>query len=375
MGDVKPLIDELIAVAKNPSEQLDAWVASGKKAIGVLPYYAPEEIVYAAGMLPFGIWGAEVEVAKAKQYFPPFYCSIAQSSLELGLSGKLDKLSGVMISTLCDTLKPLTQNWRLGVPSIPLITVSQPQNRKLTAGFDYVKSSYEEIKSQIEDIASVSISEENLRNAIEVYNSWRSAMRAFVVAAGKAPGLCSATERGFVVRSAYYMDKKEHTEKVRALTKALEEAEADAWSGKKVVVSGIHADMGDLLGLFDDFDLAIVADDLAKESRSWAQDVTLEGNAVDALAAYFCSLDCCSILFDPEKKRADYLVGKVQANEAQGVVFVLAKFCDPEEFDLPIMQKTLESAGIPNVVIEVDQQMQSFEQARTALQAFAEIVG
>ena len=54
---IELLLNDFKAVAEHPHRQADAYKAQGKKIIGVLPYYAPEELVYAAGMVPMGIWG------------------------------------------------------------------------------------------------------------------------------------------------------------------------------------------------------------------------------------------------------------------------------------------------------------------------------
>ena len=51
---IEAIVNELSAIAANPHGQLKAYKAEGKKCIGVMPYYAPEELVYAAGMVPFG---------------------------------------------------------------------------------------------------------------------------------------------------------------------------------------------------------------------------------------------------------------------------------------------------------------------------------
>ena len=60
---------------------------------------------------------------------------------------------------------------------------------------------------------------------------------------------------------------------------------------------------------------------------------------------------------------------------ALGVVILLAKFCDPEEFEAPLVTKALKEAGVPVITIEVDQSTESYEQARTQLETFAEIIG
>ena len=53
---------------------------------------------------------------------------------------------------------------------------------------------------------------------------------------------------------------------------------------------------------------------------------------------------------------------------------LLTKFCDPEEFDYPLIKKACAAAGIPVTVIEVDRQMVNYEQARTALETFRDLL-
>ena len=74
---IEAIVNELSAIAANPHGQLKAYKAEGKKCIGVMPYYAPEELVYAAGMVPFGMWGSNKKtISRAKEYCATFYCTI-----------------------------------------------------------------------------------------------------------------------------------------------------------------------------------------------------------------------------------------------------------------------------------------------------------
>ena len=77
-------LELLKAIAASPKAQLEKTLAEGKKAIGVMPYFCPEELVYAAGMMPFGLWGASIQASESKRYFPAFICSVMQSILETG---------------------------------------------------------------------------------------------------------------------------------------------------------------------------------------------------------------------------------------------------------------------------------------------------
>ena len=76
MPEIKEMLAELQGICADPGAQLEAALAQGRKAVGVLPYFCPEELVYAAGMLPFGLWGAEMQTTLSGRYFPAFTCSL-----------------------------------------------------------------------------------------------------------------------------------------------------------------------------------------------------------------------------------------------------------------------------------------------------------
>ena len=59
-------------------------------------------------------------------------------------------------------------------------------------------------------------------------------------------------------------------------------------------------------------------------------------------------------------------------SEADAVIIAMMKFCDPEEWDYPIYYKEFEEHGVRNLMIEVDQEVTAFEQARTRFQSLVE---
>ena len=133
MAEIKELLEQFKYYAENPRKQLDKYLAEGKKAVGIFPYYAPEEIVYAGGMVPFGVWGGQGPIEKAKDYFPTFYYSLALRCLEMALDGTLDGLSASMVTTLDDTLRPFSQNYKVSAgKKIPMIFLNHAQHISLS---------------------------------------------------------------------------------------------------------------------------------------------------------------------------------------------------------------------------------------------------
>jgi bcr-type benzoyl-CoA reductase subunit C len=374
MNNIEELLGQFSKIVSNPKNRLDNYKAKGKKVIGCMPVYCPEELVYAADMVPFGIWGAEIEVSQAKKYFPAFICSILQTSLEMGLRGDLDQLSAVMIPVLCDSLKCMGQNWKQGVKNVEFIPVIHPQNRKMEAGVEFLMTQYNKIKTRLEEISGNEITDGKLQAAIDAYNEHRSVMREFSDIAAQYPHLITPAQRSAVIKSGYFMEKLEHTKLVKELNEACREQPQKEWKGLKVVTTGIIADSPSILKILEEYNMAIVDDEIAQESRQYRTDTPDCKNPIEALARQFSAMDGCSVLYDQEKKRADLIVEKVKKHSADGVVVLMTKFCDPEEYDYPIIKRLLDDNDIPSIIIEVDQQMRNYEQARTAIQTFADVL-
>ena len=373
------LLNEFKECSEHPYRVISAYKQEGKKVIGVLPYFAPVELVVAAGMVPMGIWGSNKKtIALAKEYCATFYCTIAQLALEMLLDGTLDQLDGIITPTICDTLRPMSQNFRVAMEGkLPCIFLAHPQNRKPAFGLQFTVDQYMHVKSELEKISGNTITDEALRDAIKVMNRSRKARREFVKLAGQHPEAISAVERSAVLRSAWFMEPAVHAQKLEELNEELSKLPASNWKGRKVVTSGIICDNPKLLQIFDDNNIAIAADDVAQETRAFRVDASEEGDPMMALAQQFADQDYDVLLYDEhsnKNRRADYVVQMVKESGAQGLVLFMQQFCDPEEMEYPYLKKALDDAGIPHIKLGVDQQMRDFGQASTAIQAFADVL-
>ena len=373
------LLNEFKECSEHPYRVISAYKQEGKKVIGVLPYFAPVELVVAAGMVPMGIWGSNKKtIAQAKEYCATFYCTIAQLALEMLLDGTLDQLDGIITPTICDTLRPMSQNFRVAMEGkLPCIFLAHPQNRKPAFGLQFTVDQYMHVKSELEKISGNTITDEALRDAIKVMNRSRKARREFVKLAGQHPEAISAVERSAVLRSAWFMEPAVHAQKLEELNEELSKLPASNWKGRKVVTSGIICDNPKLLQIFDDNNIAIAADDVAQETRAFRVDASEEGDPMMALAQQFADQDYDVLLYDEhsnKNRRADYVVQMVKESGAQGLVLFMQQFCDPEEMEYPYLKKALDEAGVPHIKLGVDQQMRDFGQASTAIQAFADVL-
>lgn len=376
---INTLLDEFKVKAATPKQQLAEYKAQGKKVVGVLPYYAPEELVYAAGIVPMGIWGSNTKtISRAKEYCATFYCTIAQLALEMLLDGTMDGLDGIITPTICDTLRPMSQNFRVAMgDKMSVIFLAHPQNRFEEFGLQFTVDQYNHVKKELEKIAGREITNDDIQNAIKVYNESRAARRKFVKLASEHCDVITPTKRSAVLKAFYFMLKDEYIAKLNELNAELEKLPVCDWQGTKVVTSGIICDNPALLAAFEENNIAIAADDVAHESRSFRTDVPENADPMMALAQQFANVDYEVLLYDPkssENRRGEFVANMVKESGAQGLVLFMQQFCDPEEMEYPYLKKALQDADIPHIKLGIDQQMRDFGQARTAIQAFADVL-
>lgn len=377
MAEIKELLEQFRHIADNPREQLDRYLAEGKKAVGVFPYYAPEEIIYAGGLVPMGVWGGQGPIEKAKEYFPTFYYSLALRCLEMALDGTLKGLSACMLTTLDDTLRPLSQNYKVSAGrEMPMVFLNHAQHRKEEFGIKYNAAIFQQARERLEEVCEVTITDEALYHAFDVYNESRALRREFIQLAASHPQTVKASDRCLVLKASYFMLKDEYNTMLKELNEKLKALPEEDWDGSRIVTSGIITDNPGLLKVFDDYKVCIVADDVASESRGLKVDIdTSIKDPMRALADQFARMDEDPILYDPDIwKRPKYVVDLALDNDADGCMLFMMNFNDTEEMEYPSLKQAYEEAGIPLIKMGYDQQMSDFGQVKTQLETFNEMV-
>lgn len=360
-------------IAQSPSAQKEKYLAAGQKIVLTAPVYTPEEIIHSMGLVPMGAWGGDVTLQNAKQYFPAFLCSIVQSMVELGVRGVYEGASAIVIPSLCDSLKVVGENWKYAVPSIPFIPMTYPQNRKPDYAQAFTVAGYRRVIAELECATGAQFTETALESSLRVYDAHNFAMREAAALLSQHPEV-SCAQRSALFKSAFFMRKEEHTALVHELILALRAA-TPAPAKPRIFTTGILADAPAFLQVLDDCGFHIVGDDIAAESRQYRTDTPDSRTPpLERLAAKFSLREHCSVLYDAQKGRVHRIVQDAQRCGAQGVLLALTKFCDPEEFDAPLIQKACAAAGLPYVAVEIDRQMERYEQVRTAAEPLRDLL-
>lgn len=375
MDELNQLLSTLETAIKDPQKTYEQYKVEEQQAIGCIPYFAPYELVHAAGMYPLELWGGDTEISRANGYYPAFYCSVLVTLMERALKGEYDFLSGVIIPTTCDGLRNLEENWKFALKSMPVLDVVQPVNRKHPASLDYYLTELTEVVKVLEEISGKKITDKALRVSINKYNKQRAVMRAFEELVPDHLNTITPWYRHVVYKAAQVLPVETHTEIVESINRILITLPQESYKGIKLITTGILLDSRPLLNKLEENNIAIIDDLLTAESVRFAQDAPDNADPFVSLAHVWLDMQNSSVVFDPQKKRGITIVEKAKKFGADGVLMNVTKFCEEEEYDYPVIKKQLEEANIPLLYLETAQQDHINEQAATRIQAFAEMIG
>ena len=362
----------LMAAASDPRAAMEKYLSEGKKVAGCVAEYAPEVLIHAAGVVPFGLWGAETAIMQADKYMPNFACSIMRSCVELALTGKYRGLAFVTVPVMCDSLKGCSQTLRTVVKDFLTLPFALPQNRGLASAGAFAAGELGALREKIEKVLGAGITDEAFARSIEVYNAHNAAMRRFAAAAAEHTDVITPSARMAVFKSAWFMEKAEHTALVNAVTDELLKLPPCRKNGLRVVLSGVTAGSWALMRILEEEQIDVAADWVYQDSWTYAFDIPAGDDPIERLAAQWISVGACCFAHEDRHTRPEKLLSLARETEADAVLLGVMKFCDPEEYEMPALQAAVREK-LPVLALDIDQNSDNSEQLRTRLQSFKEI--
>ncbi|GAB4284547.1 MAG: (R)-2-hydroxyisocaproyl-CoA dehydratase subunit beta [Roseovarius sp.] len=336
------------------------WKAAqeGRKVIGYMPIYVPREIIHAAGMLPLGIMGGgdNLEVIHGDAYYQSYICRIPRSTIELGVSGRLDFVDGMLFPSICDVIRNLSGMWKMLFPNVYSRYFDVPQTYEDEIGGAFYEGEMRELLEDLGRMAGREVSNDDLLASIAVYNENRRMIRELYQLRADQPWKVPASEAYLVLRAGLLLPVEEHTRLLRDYIDAARATERPIKDNARVVVTGMFCEQPPL-NLIKSLELSgcyVVEDDFMLVSRWLIDDVPTEGDALHNLSQAFLHRSASTAAkYEPnEAEKGKFLIEAVRRTGAEGVIFAAPSFCDPALLDRPMLQHKLAAAGIPYIAFK-----------------------
>ncbi len=358
------------------------WKAAepGRKAIGYMPVYVPREIIHAAGMLPVGIMGGgdQLEVIHGDAYYQSYICRIPRSTIELGVTGRLDILDGMLFPSICDVIRNLSGMWKMMFADKYVRYFDVPQNYQDEVGGTFYIHELEILRRDLGEIAGREITDDDIRQSIAAYNTNRAAITRLYAFRAAKPWLAPSSEVYLVVRAGMVLPVEQHTELVEQYIEAAERQDRPMRDNCRIVLNGVFCEQPPL-GLIKSIEMAgcyIVDDDFMLVTRWLLDEVPTDGDPLANLSDAFLH-HSSSTAAKYEAKKADkgmYLVDSVKQNGAEGVIFAAPSFCDPALLERPMLQRVLGEKDVPYTAFKYAENSGQMQPIREQAGTFADSI-
>jgi benzoyl-CoA reductase subunit C len=366
-------------IAQPLSTVAERWKAEhpGGRIVALYPVWAPAEIIHAAGMLPLSLLGGgtSVELTHADARFQSFVCSIAKSTLELGFQGLVKGVDGFIFSNICDVARNLSSIYQRNFSDVFVEYLHLPQNSTSAAVVGYAASEFRRLAQSLEQYFSLPVTAAALAKSIELYNAVRVRVRALYALRIAEPQKVSTSELYSVLRAVTLMPPEKALPRLDILLHELPRRDARPRDQLRVVIEGAFCEQPPLglLEVLEETGCYVVEDDLMLGWRWFTSDVVADGDPFVGLgSAYVNQSVPSSTRHESREHRSEGLIEKVRRSNADAVVFMPAKFCEPALFDYVLMKQGLERAGIPHILVEFEEKMWTFERTRNEIETFVE---
>jgi len=383
----QPIAAEIIARATALFEDLNftsarEWKAAkpGRKVVGYMPIYVPRELMHAGDMLPLGIVGGgdQLEVIHGDAYYQSYICRIPRSTVELGVSGRLDFVEGMLFPSICDVIRNLSGMWKMMFPHVYSRYFDVPQNYRDEIGGNYYIHELAELREDLGKLRGKPITDAELANSIAVYNENRRLVRELYNFRAEKPWQVPAAEVYLLMRAGLVLPVEQHSEMLRDYLAAVRTEQRPKRDNCRIVLTGVFCEQPPL-NLIKSLELAgcyVVDDDLLLVTRWLTADVPTEGDPMRNLAlAFLHHSESTAAKYEPnQKEKGQHLVRAVKRTGAEGVIFACPSFCDPALLDRPILQHVLKDAGIPYIAFKYAENSGQMQPIREQAGTFADSI-
>jgi benzoyl-CoA reductase/2-hydroxyglutaryl-CoA dehydratase subunit BcrC/BadD/HgdB len=363
------LLKQLAEISRRRLEILKKEKEKGTKIIGYTGRFVPEELILAAGALPYLLCkGGEPEPPEAVlpyalRYLSPF--ARAQIGYHLLSVDPVMPLLDLIIAQCGDCHMERVADL-LEYFGLPTDRLGVPSDWEKGISAQYYYRGLTRVKEKLEDITENEISHERLGESIRAVNRVRGLLEAISSLRKEQPPPIGGYDFIRINHYSFYCGLDELTDKLEALCAALKQAPKSFSEGApRILLAGHVIGIGDYVvpKLIEDLGGVIVREFLDEGLRGYGYTVKDEGDLLANLGkTYYLERTPPSIFQPAWGKRVESVKSLIKEFSVDGVIWYQLSFEEVYNMESSILAKSMEEMDIPFLKLE-----SSYEYSREAM--------
>lgn len=370
------IIDTLKETAATDfSPQLKKAKEEGRKIMGYFCSYIPEEIIHAAGFIPYRMRTVETEgTLKGDVYFSSLNCTFVRHCFDKALNGDFDFLDGIVFMNGCDHTRRMYDNWRHAdlAPSFRFMFIAPHMVNRLAES--RLEAEIKKFIDALEDHYDISFSMESLKESIRLYNRRRKLIKEIDLLRREENPRIKGSEFFTLVQAVTALPPEESVALLEEALDFFTARSVESSNSLRVFLAAGCVEEIDHLELIESAGASIVADNICIGSRYFDLLVDENSEPLAALADRYLNHVSCPRMMNDFRRRIDFIKENVKDRNIDAVIAEKLKFCDLWGGELFIYRNEFKNEGIPVLPLELELYSGSTGQIKTRLQAFFEQV-
>lgn len=372
------ILDELAQVASRPLDYARARkAATGQPVIGIFPMHFPGELAHAAGALPIILQEDDEPVTVGQAGVFNFYCGYNRSVVDQAMRGEYAVLDAILFGDHCVQLLGTADVIRAEVPGLPILFNQLCSILDASWVDKETRGTFTRLWKEVEHLVGRPVPAADVRASIQLFNRNRALIRQLYDLRRTGQIALTGRQMQAIVKSSMVMDKADHTERLERLVAGLPR-QAPPANAVRVFLSGhlCHAPKPAILDMVETCGGVVVDDDLYHGWRYVHADMDETQEPVEALTRWYLDKNRrlpCPTRAVQGMDWEDYLLKAVDRSGAQGMVILMAKFCEPHMYFYPEIKAAFDAAGIPHLLVETEHEEMPMEALKTRVETFIEI--
>lgn len=359
-------------------EAAKKWRAEGKKALGVICCHIPEELFYAAEVLPVRMRATNcVDSSEAEMWMSSFSCSFAKSILQYWLDGTYE-LDGFVASDGCLQAARIYDNAhyineREGKGQFIMQIGAPRKNTPRTVAF--YREELADLIAGLEQLTGNKITDEKLVAAIKKHNEVRALVAELYALRLADQPVINGEDTLKIMLAATNMPIDEYAVLLRAFLDDAKNRPAISGSRARIMLIGSALDNPEYLKVIENQGALIVADALCFGQRGFGAPMEIDENdALGSIAAYYLERLVCPRMMDKHEELHDYILNTVREYKADGVIYERMQNCEVWGGENVLLEQKLKDANIPLLTVEREEIMANAGQLAVRAEAFVEMI-
>ena len=378
--DLPEVFEEFAEQRKNSFLAVKKLKDQGVPVVGAYCTYFPQEIAMAMGAATVGLCSTSDEtIPDAEKDLPKNLCPLIKSSYGFAKTDKCPffHFSDVVVGeTTCDGKKKMYEY----MSEFKDIFIMELPNTQSEESLKLWKSEIIRFKEYLEKKFDVTITEDDVREAIKVNNEVRRSLKRLYEVMRHDPAPITGHDLFKVLYgSGFKFDRKAIPAETDALVEKIEKEYAEGKMLEKkprIVITGcpIGGATEKVIRAVEDNGGVVVAFENCSGAKSIDKLVDEENPDVyDALARRYLNIGCS--VMTPNPNRLDLLGRLIDEYKAYGVVEMTLQACHTYNVEtLAIRRFVNEKKGIPYINVETDYSQADIGQLNTRIAAFIEML-